>query len=215
MESLAQDIETEKSRHSNEMGRILGMDGMPKEAELYALVDDAPLKFLTSMSGAPGTATDRGPGVPSRRPAGMPEHRAPPAQPGQPPPGFPPTRPDGSRPSGPPQGYGGPQGAPPTGAAQRPPIEERAQPLIERFGADKVVIVYISQAPASAHQRVYQNLKAITGVGNSAFRGSGSNLAVVLAPVDDIDALAGKIDFGQATVDRAARTIDVVFREQQ
>jgi hypothetical protein len=209
LESLAPEIQAEKSRHSDAMFRILGMDGMPKETELYALVDDAPLKFLTSMSGAPGTASDRGPGWPQRRPPGMPEH--PSAGPGQPPAGFPPTRPDGSRPPGPPPGRGNSPGSASAGA-ERPSIEDRAQGLMERFGAEKVVIVYVSQAPASAHQEIVGKLRTITGVKNSSFRGSGSNLAVVLAPVDDPEALAGQIDFGSATVDRAERTIDVVWR---
>ncbi len=94
--------------------------------------------------------------------------------------------------------------------AQQSP-EQRKQPLIDKYGADRVVTVIVEQAPVSRHAALVARIRNLAGTTELASHGRGDQLWLSPGPVTDLAALAAKIDFGQdVQVDEAQRTITVV-----
>jgi HEAT repeat protein len=116
-------------------------------------------------------------------------------------------RPNMGRPSG--------LGQPPTGFGQQPAPDNNVekQKLIQQFGADKVVQLRITRVDGlDVHEVLADKLKALADKPDpNWFMGTGGGVTnVVFAPVSDLKAFAGKIDFGKVTrIDPLTRTIEV------
>lgn len=93
--------------------------------------------------------------------------------------------------------------------AGRPP-EERKLDMINRFGAENVVTIYVEPVPGNLQIAVVTRIRELAGTTNLASSLSDGRLCAITAPVPQLSALADKIDFGEVTeVDEAKRTITV------
>ncbi|MFC1596641.1 hypothetical protein ACFL5Q_01660 [Planctomycetota bacterium] len=120
-------------------------------------------------------------------------------------------RPQGS---GRPAGFPGPRFRGPTGPRHGPiggsGFDARLQQFIDRFGADKVVTVKVQNVSSAGFSQATQGVLTAAGVQSHSASHTGSQATIVVAPVDDVEALAAKLDIGKVTnVDAAKRTITV------
>ncbi len=152
----------------------------------------APPGQSSGRPGRPGDARDR-----FGRPRGIPG------------PGFgPPMRPSADPSSA---------GAPPSGArgpgflgSGPPDLDAQRRKLIDRYGADKVVTITVHNVPADGLREVSDKVRAAADAEGQIARSSGSLTTITVAPVDDVEALAAKLDVGKVTeVDPERRTITV------
>lgn len=111
---------------------------------------------------------------------------------------------------GPDSGSGGPasgSGQPRPAPANGPP---QPQQLVSQFGADRVVTVTVQNVPLDRTGEVAFSVRQSAGVQSMTAKGQGTVLTVVVAPVDDIEALASKLTIGRVTgIDKSSRTITV------
>lgn len=110
-------------------------------------------------------------------------------------------------------GFPGPRFRGPTGPRHGPPgggLDGRLQQYITRFGADKVVTIKVQNVTSADLGQLVQGVRDASGVQDRSGFHSGSEATIVIAPVDDVEALAAKLDIGRVTnVDVAKRTITV------
>ena len=108
------------------------------------------------------------------------------------PPGFPP-------------GFGGPASMP-----GPPNMDQFAQQMIQRYGADRVATIVVEGLPGDVAAWLYERIKTLTRC--EAFSGSsnGQLLSAVVAPAGDLNELAASLDFGAVSkIDSAKRTLFV------
>jgi hypothetical protein len=170
---------------------MLTVAGSPEERMAREFEEPDGQQTIESL--APGLDVPERLGPPSGRGPGM---EGMPDMPGRPP-GMPGPR--SRRPSGPRGGLG-----------DRGGFESQRQRLIKRFGPDKVVTVTVHNVPADSLLQVSRSVRTAADVREQTAKSSGSVATVVVAPVDDVEALASKLDIGNVTeVDPAGRTITI------
>jgi hypothetical protein len=118
------------------------------------------------------------------------------------------------RTAGRPPGFGGPgAGAAPGGRPSfGPPSgssdQQKADFFARNGGMEKCVTLVLENAPRAAmpeSQVLIAAAKQIAGARSTFYLRTGGQQLLLLAPVEDIDALAGKIDFGKVTGHDAAK----------
>ncbi|HEV3345192.1 MAG TPA: M56 family metallopeptidase [Pirellulales bacterium] len=82
--------------------------------------------------------------------------------------------------------------------------------MVEEHGAQRVVQVVVSGLPEGTHNYVYDHLWRLLPNLTYFGTGGGDTVTVHLAPIDDLDAFAARIDLGEIrSIDREQRTITV------
>jgi hypothetical protein len=137
-------------------------------------------------------------------------------RPGQPRPGSPGTYPPADAPPPAAQAQGTPPAmsqrpsAPENMARQRLQSLQRQREFLDRHAGHVVTLRITGIPPQADMQRFLKHLQAATGAGQYSSSGAGSSRQIMLAPIDDANALAAKVDFGKVTqVDAANHTVDV------
>jgi hypothetical protein len=108
--------------------------------------------------------------------------------------------------------FGRPRGLPGPGfpGSGPPDLDAQRQKLIDRYGADKAVTIRVQNVPAGSLREVSDKVRAAADAEGQIAQSSGSLTTITLAPVDDVEALAAKLDVGTVTqVDPERRTITV------
>lgn len=114
--------------------------------------------------------------------------------------------------------FGRPRGLPGPGfpGSGPPDLDAQRQKLIDRYGADKVVTIRVQNVPAGSFREVSDKVRAAADAEGQIAQSSGSLTTITLAPVDDVEALAAKLDVGKVTeVDSERRTITVDAQAEQ
>jgi beta-lactamase regulating signal transducer with metallopeptidase domain len=109
-------------------------------------------------------------------------------------------------------------GAPPTVrflVPQRPafngPRDDFVPRMLEEHGPERVAQVVVTGVPAHAYNYVYDHLWRLLPNLSYFGAGGGDTVTVHLAPIDDLDAFAARIDLGEIrSIDRERRRISVV-----
>jgi len=122
-------------------------------------------------------------------------------------------QPSGSRPSTPRPRSPGP---PPEIQRQRDEararsLQIRMRALVNKYGADRVVQIKIEGAPMSKFGDLVRHVRSVAGTQEHQGSMSGGRLWIATGPVDDVHALAARLDLGQYTVDDDAKTIHITF----
>ncbi|HWB07717.1 MAG TPA: M56 family metallopeptidase [Pirellulales bacterium] len=83
--------------------------------------------------------------------------------------------------------------------------------MLEEHGPQRVVQVVVTGVPADAFNHVYDHLWRLLPNLSYFGTGAGDTVTVHLAPIDDLEAFAGRIDLGEVrSVDREKRLISIV-----
>lgn len=89
-------------------------------------------------------------------------------------------------------------------------FEGRVQSLHDRFGSERVAELHMEFVPPEKGRSLYQHIMQLAGVGNGVWSNRGNPVTMVLAPIDDLQALADLIDFGEVlNIDSDARSIQI------
>ncbi len=85
-----------------------------------------------------------------------------------------------------------------------------AQSLRDRFGSERVAELHMDSVPPEKGHALYQRVMKLAGVGNGVSSSRGSSVTIAVAPIDDLQALADLIDFGEVlNIDPDARRIQI------
>jgi len=83
------------------------------------------------------------------------------------------------------------------------------QGLVSKYGADRVVQIKIEGAPMSKFGALVRHVRSVAGTQEHQGSMSGGRMWMATGPIDDLHALAAKLDLGQVSVDDAAKTITI------
>jgi hypothetical protein len=111
---------------------------------------------------------------------------------------------------------GSPTGSP-SGSSFAPGPRVTHESLVEQFGEENVVKVNITMPDRKAARDGKFRIKVMgifrsCGAKSSTITGPDNVMLCETAPIKDLDALAAAMTFGDATVDKATRTISVTFK---
>jgi hypothetical protein len=82
--------------------------------------------------------------------------------------------------------------------------------MAQQHGRERVVTIRIDGLPGDVTSHIRERLQTLAGPASTYSSGSADSLTVYMAPVGDVRALAGKIDFGAVQgVDEAGRVVRV------
>lgn len=87
--------------------------------------------------------------------------------------------------------------------------------LADKYGSNRVAMVRIVElSPAANRARLFDEVRTSAKIQDTSMIVSPDELTVFLAPVADLQAVAGRVPFGKVTrVDSAARTITVSMKQ--
>lgn len=89
-------------------------------------------------------------------------------------------------------------------------FDQRVKGLRSRLGAERVVELHLESVPPGQGKALYDYVKNLAATGNSTSSSSGSLYKMAFAPLDDLQGLANKVDFGEVvSVDKANRIIRI------
>lgn len=89
-------------------------------------------------------------------------------------------------------------------------FEGHVQSLRTRFGSERVAELHLEPVPPGKGQSIYKHIMDLSGVRDGASSVRGNQMTMALAPFDDLQALADRIDVGEVlNVDTKARIIQI------
>jgi serine/threonine protein kinase len=97
--------------------------------------------------------------------------------------------------------------APPWANQFAPTIEDFHTRMVREYGEERIVRVTVDELHGDYRSFLSQRLRELSGASAAMSSGSGPSVLLQLAPVRDVEGLAGRIDFGTVT------SVDAIKRE--